>query len=228
MGFDPKLIESNILLTNEVFKVPTRIIYASSCSAAFNTNPYAYTKIWAEYCGMRHGNAVGLRFHNVYGNGNKKGIVWHLLNQQDGANLNIRGAELVRDYIHVDDVVNAILHHMNPSPIYIDINELQKVANKYTAKQLLGMAFERNIVLGDSFKLQPSEGVVDIGTGVGTKTIDLVNLFMRLADVKFNITTSPAGLNEPEKMISNNIVKHMTIEEGLVKVISNEPTGNAD
>jgi nucleoside-diphosphate-sugar epimerase len=151
LEFDHKLIESNILLTNEIFKTPTRVLYASSCSAAFLTNPYAYTKIWSEYCGLRHGNSLGLRFHNVYGAMNGKGIIWYLLQQPNGANLTIRGMELIRDYIYVEDVVDEIIKQMNPVKILSEEKESGRMVNPTVTKNV---------------------GVIDVGTGIGTSTRD--------------------------------------------------------
>lgn len=125
-----------------------------------------------------------MRFHNVYGNGGSRGIVWYLLQQPDGARISIRGAELIRDYIHIDDVIDEII---------------RQIEGKNT-------------------------GVIDIGTGVGTQTIDLVNLFRKLSGKKLivDVTYGLHWEHEPKEMISNNIVPHISLEEGLVKTISNE------
>lgn len=188
--FDAKMIESNIILMNEVFKRPERIIYASSCSAKYFTNPYAMTKMWAEYLGNKHGNSLGLRFHNVYGPGNNKGIVWFLENEPDGANINIRGPELVRDYIHVDDVVDSIVSHLD------------------------GIRFT---------------GVVDIGTGLPTETMGLVNIYQRVSGKSFNITVREAGDNEPKEMVSNFAVPGaMDLQTGLLKTINYKSKSKLD
>lgn len=178
--FDPKLIESNFILTNEVFKRSEKIIFASSCSARHNTNPYATSKIWAEYLGQKHGNATGLRFFNIFGRGNNKGIVKFLMDKPDGSRISIRGPELIRDYIHVSDIVNFI-------------------------------------VKSDTLPC----GVHDVGTGAGTRTIDLVNLFMEISGKKFHLDFLPPGGNEPLSMISDNIVPAMSLRQGLEKTIMN-------
>lgn len=184
--FDPKMYESNVVLVNEVFKRPERIIYASSCSAAYFTNPYAGTKLWAEYLGNKHGNALGLRFHNVYGPNNNKGLIWWLMNQPNGAKINVRGVSLVRDYIYVDDVVDYIVSHLS------------------------GLRFITTI---------------DVGTGIGLETMDVVNLYTKLSGKVFDISASEPGTNEPERMVSNNPIPNaLTLEEGLLKMINN---GNA-
>lgn len=107
--FNPLIYENNVVFAKKMLTTPYRTIYASSCSAKYNTNQYAATKIYNEWLGGKHGNAVGLRFHNVFGNPNSKGLIWFLNNQKDGSKINIRGAELYRDFIHVDDVVDDII-----------------------------------------------------------------------------------------------------------------------
>lgn len=197
--FDPQIFESNVVLANEVFKRPERIIYASSCSAKYLTNPYAYTKRYNEWLGEKHGDALGLRFHNVYGPENNKGIVWWLMQQKDGARINVRGDQLIRDYIHVENVVDIVSLCISQLPAHNirDIGLPEKAMNpKYFDK-----------------------GVVDVGTGIGTQTMDLVNLYMKLSGKSFIIDVSEPGDNEPASMISENIVPHMSLEEGLRKTI---------
>lgn len=178
--FDPKMIESNIILVDKVFKRSERVIQASSCSAAHFTNPYSGTKLWAEYLAQKHGNALCLRFFNCYGSGNNKGIVWFLMNQKDGAKITIRGPELIRDYIAVENIVDHII-----------------------------------------YRLEDGKGIEDVGSGVGTKTIDLVSMYSRLSGKTFEIETIPPDASEPLSMVSKNIIPHIDLETGLKKVIEN-------
>lgn len=212
--FDAKMIESNIILANEVFKRPERILYASSCSAAHFTNPYAGTKLWNEYLGNKHGNALGFRFHNVYGQGNNKGIVWYLMQQPDGAKINIRGPELVRDYIFVENVCDEIIRQMKPIKIIRQMKPIKIISRGCRDGRCAPMpgritnpVFEKNI------------GVIDVGTGIGTQTMDVVNLFMKISGKRFNISVTEAGANEPEEMVSNNIIPHISLKDGLAKMI---------
>jgi nucleoside-diphosphate-sugar epimerase len=107
--FIPELFESNIIYTKQIMDVPTRIIYASSTSASELTNPYAYTKRYIEYLGTTR-NSTGLRFFNVYGPGNNKGIVKKAIEcLKTGENLNLCGGGQIRDFIYIDDVVRVII-----------------------------------------------------------------------------------------------------------------------
>lgn len=130
--FSGEMFDLNVAFVEKLFTHPAKIIYASSCSEMFLTNPYAYTKRYAEFCGARHGNAIGLRFFNVYGPNNSKGIVKYLMDQPDGAKIIIRGPELVRDYIHVDDVVRNIL-------FYADIANIDHHSRVYDVGTKIGM-----------------------------------------------------------------------------------------
>lgn len=195
--FDPKLIESNIILPYHLFNRPERIIYASSCSARHNTNPYASSKIWSEFLGDKHGNALGLRFFNLYGLGNSKGIVWHLMNQSDGAKITIRGGDLIRDYLHVEDCVDEIMRCLKwdwPT---------RKTYNPV------------------SFPISGSN-VLDVGTGIGTSTISLIALYQELSGKRFDITFVPADIGDPQEMISNNAIPHVDLKMGLLKLINHE------
>lgn len=199
--FDADLIESNIILTREIFKVNCRILYGSSCVAAYPLNPYAYSKLYAEHLGAIHGNALGLRFHNCYGMGNRKGIIYWLMQQENNAKITIR--EGIRDYVHVTDVVNEIIKNI---PNY---KEVMTNVNQCRGKNC------RPIMRP---KLIHNKGVIDVGTGVGTSNLDLVSLFTKLSGKKFEIETIPTDPSEPLSMISNNVVPHMSLEDGLEKM----------
>lgn len=223
--FDPKMIESNIILTNEVFKRPERIIQASSCSAAHFTNPYAWSKMWSEHLVMKHGNAIGLRFHNIYGSGGSRGIVWYLMQQPDGAKITIRGPELVRDYIFIDDVVDTIIWHLRPSPgVFIDLDAVHaNTPHGLKTDDVIKLAMEQNIYFGEEqyVKGLPKSFVFDVGTGIGTQTMDVVNLYQKLSGKTFDISIEEAGENEPKEMVSNRSVPNfITLEEGLNKMIN--------
>lgn len=193
--FDPKLFQSNIVLAQKVLTTPYRTIYASSCSAAHLTNPYAYTKRYAEWLGGLHPNALGLRFFNVYGPGNNKGIVWMLGQKKSGDHLVIRGPELVRDYVYVDDVVGEIISNLKSYHI-----------KQTDTTPSLSVGMSRNV------------GVVDVGTGRGVKTIELVEMYQQITGKTFSIETQPAGENEPQEMVSSRSIPHIRLEQGLKKM----------
>lgn len=191
--FDPKIFESNIVLSSKVMATPYRTIYASSCSAAHLTNPYAYTKRYTEWLGENHPNALGFRFFNVYGPGNNKGIVWALDQKKDGDTMVIRGPELIRDYVYVDDVVSEIVINLKG---YIVKNE---------DRPTLSIGAIKNI------------GLHDLGTGKGTTTLELVEEYQRITKKKFQLLFEEAGENEPKEMVSKRIIPHTRLTAGLTK-----------
>lgn len=182
-NFDPDLIEANYILTKEIFKTPFPIIFASSCSAQYDTNPYAQSKMYAEHLGAIHGNALGLRFHNIYGIGNGKGLIKYLMDAPNKCTLILRGPELIRDYLYVSDAVDQIMSHLQ----------------------------------WNYFK-----GILAIGTGIGTSTLKLTELYMELSGKSFKIDTIPAGAHEPEVMVSVSHCCKTTLREGLLKTINNQ------
>ena len=116
-SFIPELFDSNIVYTKQIMSIPTRIIYASSTSAAELTNPYAYTKRYIEHLAIGK-NATGLRFFNIYGHGNNKGIVKAALEKD---RLIINGGQQVRDFIYIDDAVRAIIDNLDSPPGLVDV-----------------------------------------------------------------------------------------------------------
>lgn len=114
--FNPDLFHNNITYTEQIFHASrfSRILYASSTSALELTNPYAYTKKYAEWLGQRHPNSLGLRFFNVYGPGNNKGIIKRAIDcSLTGETLTLTGANLVRDFIYIDDVIDMIMDNLD-------------------------------------------------------------------------------------------------------------------
>lgn len=221
--FDPNIYYNNFLLTHKIFNQNSRILYASSCSARHNTNPYASSKIWAEFLGEKHGDALGLRFHNIYGDGNSKGIVWFLQSQADGSKINIRGPELIRDYVHVSDVVNFILKQLGGWVVdlgkirkYIEENPSDLKNVKYYIKSHQEVPGASNKI--DSFR----SGIVDVGTGKATTTKELVELYQELSGKRFDVTFVPADIGDPKEMVSNKAVPHIDLKTGLLKLIKHE------
>jgi nucleoside-diphosphate-sugar epimerase len=120
-SFFPELFDNNIVYARRIMDIPTRIIYASSTSAAELSNPYAYTKRYLEHLGTTR-NATGLRFFNVYGDANNKGIVHKALHcAKTGERMILQGGYQVRDFIHVSDVCRAIVASLDSSEKLIEV-----------------------------------------------------------------------------------------------------------
>lgn len=202
--FDPALIESNYLLPKKIFERSERIVSLSSCSARFpETSPYAMSKVWMEHLSLEHPNSIALRIFNVYGKNASRGIVWWLMQKKDEEKITVRGPDIIRDYITVQNVVDFIVEKAIPDKKWIHpFND--------TKQQLREV---KNI------------GVVDVGSKIGTSTMDLVNLFQKLSGKTFDITVAPPGDNEPAEMVAWNsrIVNATPLEEGLLKMINTEP-----
>ena len=134
-----------------------KFIFASSASVYGNNpndnivNPsgiYAVSKFNAEkQCkafGKKGLNTFVLRFFNVYGQGQTKGLIGNINNLKQGESLFIKGTgNNKRDYVHVDDVCEAIRLSIDSNIILrniaIDIgtgnsysiNDVVRIANRY-------------------------------------------------------------------------------------------------
>jgi nucleoside-diphosphate-sugar epimerase len=122
-SFIPELWHNNVTYSDLIMaEKDSKIIYASSTSAAELTNPYAYTKRYLEFLGEQHGNAVGLRFFNVYGPGNNKGIVNKAIQcAKTGETMQLWGGGNIRDFIYIDDVVRSIIASLEWAPGIYDV-----------------------------------------------------------------------------------------------------------
>lgn len=223
--FNSDLIESNIILTREIFKVNSRIIFGSSCSSEFLTNPYSYTKRYGEHLCQLHGNAVALRFFNIYGYGAGRGIVKFLMDQPNNAKITLRGIDQIRDYVHCDDVVDSIISSINPHPILIDMKELRVASDKAAliTEKLLDYAMEKNISFVDvnpPMELISRSKIIEVGSGVGTSTMDLCNLYMKLSGKTFDISVIDPHPSEPPEMVAKYPTLCISLEEGLRKTIN--------
>ena len=126
--------KTNVIGTQRLFEHfrETRIIYASSSTAHGMENPYAMSKYGMEQ--LDHNNSVGMRFTTVYGLRCKKRNVNTKNFKCDVQYLNVNH---IRDFIHVNDIVNAV-----------------------------------QIMMDNSFR-----GVVDVGTGISNKLVDIADYF---------------------------------------------------
>ena len=126
----------NVNGTENIFKLSKKhgfkVVYASSSSVYGNPtriptkesddtnpiNPYAETKLKAEELAIQYSkmgvNVIGLRYFNVFGKRQSKeyaGVIKLFLEQirnESPPKINGNGTQS-RDFVHVDDVVNAIL-----------------------------------------------------------------------------------------------------------------------
>ena len=127
--------KTNVIGTQRLFEHyrDTRIIYASSSTAHEPwKNPYAMSKYSMEQ--LDHNNSVGLRFTTVYGPGARKSMLIPKILRNDIQYINVNH---IRDFIHVNDVINAV-----------------------------------QIMMNNTFR-----GVIDVGTGVSNKLVDIVDYF---------------------------------------------------
>lgn len=119
--FLPELYDNNIVYAHKIMSIPTRIIYATSTSACELSNPYAYTKRYIEYLGAAC-NATGLRFFNIFGPKNNKGIVKKALEcAKSGEKLLLQGGYQTRDFIYIDDVMKAIVGALDSTKKIIEV-----------------------------------------------------------------------------------------------------------
>tara|TARA_B100000900_G_scaffold266872_1_gene227855 strand:- start:730 stop:1458 length:729 start_codon:yes stop_codon:yes gene_type:complete len=127
--------KTNVIGTQRLFEHyrDIRIIYASSSTAHEPwKNPYAMSKYSMEQ--LNHINSVGMRFTTVYGPGAREEMLIPKILNCDVQYLNVNH---IRDFIHVNDVVNAI-----------------------------------QIMIDNTFR-----GVVDVGTGISNKLVDIADYF---------------------------------------------------
>ena len=102
----------NIQLTARlVHEYPNaKIIYANS-SASYGSSPYGFSKhVAGDYLKVFHKNYVNITLPNVYGEGS--GRVVDIFNGQKEVTIYGDGKQ-VRDYVHVDDVVDGLLKAQN-------------------------------------------------------------------------------------------------------------------
>lgn len=110
---DPLHDLDNIRMTARLVKEYPRakIIYANSCASINRSSPYGFSK-WAsaEYLKQFHTNYVNCVFPNIYGEGSRS-VVDRFKNS---AEVTIYGdGSHVRDYVHVDDIVNGLVLAQN-------------------------------------------------------------------------------------------------------------------
>lgn len=195
--FDPRIYYDNILLSDRIFRTSSPIIYASSCVAKFNTTPYSASKLWSEHLGSIHGHSLGLRFHNLYGPNSTSGLIKYLSEKKSGEQIIIRGSELYRDYVWVEDAVKVIL---------------QNVLHPY-------ITIRTNLSIDSPVKTIKNAGIMEVGTQMSYSTRQVVDMYTLLSGKWFDINKIDSEPHEPAAMISNNANCKTTLEEGLKLLI---------
>lgn len=108
---DPGLYLENLAITLRlVLLYPNaKIIHASSCAGDWPVaSPYGFFKFAAsKYLEAFHKNYVDLIFPNIYGGQQKQNSVVDIFKSKDA--LTVDDPAIVRDYVHVDDIVQALL-----------------------------------------------------------------------------------------------------------------------
>lgn len=90
----------------------TRILYASSSSAAEpDLNPYAASKFCMEQAAKRFSNTLGMRFHTVYNEKPRKGMLIQKIIDDELTYITNHS----RDFIHMEDLLDAIELLINSS-----------------------------------------------------------------------------------------------------------------
>ena len=127
--------KQNVIVSQRLFDCykNTRVMYASS-STAYEPwrNPYALSKHAVEQIAPKY--SLGMRFTTTYGPNAREQMLIPKILRNDIQYINVNH---VRDFIHVNDVVNAV-----------------------------------DIMMKNTFR-----GVIDIGTGVSNKLVDIVDYF---------------------------------------------------
>jgi UDP-glucose 4-epimerase len=100
----------NVLLAAE--RMGAQVVFASSAAAMVPASPYGVSKRAGElYCGISSADTTVLRIANVYGPGGRGVIAKFADAARRGEPAVIYGDGLqTRDYIHVEDVVRAMIH----------------------------------------------------------------------------------------------------------------------
>jgi UDP-glucose 4-epimerase len=108
----------NMLYTANEHKVK-RFIFASSAAADNPSSPYGVTKINGEqWCSLFYDcyglSTISLRFFNIYGKGTEKGVIPLWIDKiRNGESPVVNGdGEQIRDFVYVEDVVDAIIRAM--------------------------------------------------------------------------------------------------------------------
>jgi len=128
---DPLHDLDNIRITARLVKEHpnAKIIYANSCASLEASSPYGFSKkASGDYLKTFHKNYVSCIFPNIYGGGSKS--VVDIFKGKDFVTI-FGDGEQVRDYVHVDDIVEGFLKAQNwPTGDYFMGSEKGTTVNK--------------------------------------------------------------------------------------------------
>jgi len=110
---DPLHDLDNLRITARLVKEypEAKIIYANSCASLEASSPYGFSKkVSGDYLKTFHKNYVSCIFPNIYGGGSKS--VVDIFKGKDEVVVYGDGKQ-IRDYVHVDDIVDGLLKAQN-------------------------------------------------------------------------------------------------------------------
>lgn len=179
--YETNVIGSFSLLTAMQKACVKKFIFASSASASDPQSPYAHSKAFLESALLFYHEAyqlssISLRYFNPVGGVEKHNPETHLfplLLQQDsirvhGTDYQTRDGTCIRDYIHIEDVVEA------------HVNAIRKLQTS-----------------------PPLCAVFDIGTGVGTTVLELVESVEKRKGKKILVTFEARRPGDIASLIAN-------------------------
>ncbi len=112
---NPLLYTENLDVTQRLvhFYPKAKIIHASSCAGDWPVaSPYGFMKFAAsKYLEAFHTNYVDLIFPNIYGGAQKQNSVVDIF--KNAETLKVDDPAIIRDYVHVDDIVEGLLKAQN-------------------------------------------------------------------------------------------------------------------
>lgn len=151
-------LETNVIGTFNVLeaahKLGVRIVLNASSAAVEGSSPYGTSKMCGELLCGSYANTYGmlvasLRFFNVYGTGNDKGVIRAFVERvRAGEPVTVHDdGEYVRDYVNVRDVVSAIENYLDgkfvPGTYEVGtaagttVNDLVKVVERVTGRKVV-------------------------------------------------------------------------------------------
>ena len=155
--------ETNVIGTFNVLEAAHRLgvraVLNASSAATGGTSPYGTSKMCGELLCGSYVNTYGmtvasLRFFNVYGGGNDKGVIRAFVERaRAGKPVAVHDdGEYVRDYVHVRDVVATIENYLDGSfvpgtyevgtAVGTTVNDLVKSVERVTGRKI-GIEHER-------------------------------------------------------------------------------------